>query len=36
MMDSHCEQKTGRQRSNVDIVYDILVSEMGRGAKNTF
>jgi len=34
-MDSHYEPKTERHRSKVDIVYDILVSAMGGGAKKT-
>lgn len=29
------QQKTERHRSKVDIVYDILVSAMGAGAKKT-
>ena len=34
-MNSHYESKTERHRSKVDIVYDILVSAMGGGAKKT-
>lgn len=35
MMDSHFEPRVERHRSKVDIVYDILVSAMGGGAKKT-
>jgi predicted transcriptional regulator len=34
-MDSYYEPKTERHRSKVDIVYDILVSATGGGAKKT-
>jgi predicted transcriptional regulator len=34
-MNSHYESKIERHRSKVDIVYDILVSAMGAGAKKT-
>lgn len=34
-MNSHYEPRTERHRSKVDIVYDILVSAMGGGAKKT-
>jgi predicted transcriptional regulator len=34
-MNSHYEPKIERHRSKVDIVYDILVSAMGAGAKKT-
>jgi predicted transcriptional regulator len=34
-MDTYYEPKTERHRSKVDIVYDILVSAMGAGAKKT-
>ncbi|HEX7033632.1 MAG TPA: winged helix-turn-helix domain-containing protein [Nitrososphaera sp.] len=35
MLDSHYEPRIERHRSKVDIVYDILVSAMGGGAKKT-
>ncbi|HXG07871.1 MAG TPA: winged helix-turn-helix domain-containing protein [Nitrososphaera sp.] len=35
MVDSHYEPRIERHRSKVDIVYDILVSAMGGGAKKT-
>jgi len=34
-MSSYYESKTERHRSKVDIVYDILASAMGGGAKKT-
>jgi predicted transcriptional regulator len=34
-MNPHYESRTERHRSKVDIVYDILVSAMGAGAKKT-
>ena len=34
-MNPYYESKTERHRSKVDIVYDILVSAMGAGAKKT-
>jgi predicted transcriptional regulator len=34
-MNPHYEPKIERHRSKVDIVYDILVSAMGAGAKKT-
>lgn len=34
-MNTYYESKTERHRSKVDIVYDILVSAMGAGAKKT-
>ena len=34
-MNSYYEPKVERHRSKVDIVYDILASAMGGGAKKT-
>lgn len=34
-MNPYSESRTERHRSKVDIVYDILVSAMGAGAKKT-
>jgi predicted transcriptional regulator len=34
-MNSYFDSRTERHRSKVDIVYDILVSAMGAGAKKT-